>query len=791
MWWLNWFVTPSLLLGLALVAVPIVLHLVMRQKPKRLVFPALQFVRQRREVNRRRLQFRHLLLLLLRCLAVIAVLAALARPKVPSLLVGNVMLLVVGGVIAALVTLLAVVAVFEKKPAWLSGGLGALAAVLLLALLLFGWRTYHAGAENPIGDQSEPIAAVLVFDTSPRMSYRHQNQTRLEQAQQIADWVLDHLPGGSKIAVLDSAIAEGVFSQDEAAAREAVHRLQMTYVPTPLTEVVDEAVRTVLTDDELRREVYVFTDKTSPAWEGKGELLRRRLAEHPEISIYLIDVGVEKPRNAALGEIDLASGAVLARNATLEIETTVEAVGGAADRTVDLYLEKPDPTLPLLVDDQLKLPQATRRAQKILRVEPDAPTTVRFRIAAPEEGVHQGQLRMTGGDDGLAFDDTRYFTVEVESAWPVLVVSPAGVAPTNLVEAIAPRAYVLGGVQRYQCTEIAQNDLGNSRLDDYRAVCLLDPEPMTPDAWKRLADYVEGGGGLAIFLGHNARDAESFNSTAAQQLLPGRLTRQFRSPVGDLYLSPRSLEHPVLAEFRPIASRVPWNEFPVYLHWQIEPRESARTVLTYANNEPAILESTLGAGRVLTMTTPITEPARPAGRSAWNELTLGDAWPYFVLVNEMTDYLVGTGEARLNYLVGETAVLPNQFGRDPQRYQLWPPGRDLQPLAAVEGRIIFRGLTTPGAYRLKGVTVDGPVVRGFSANTSRVASDLRRADAERLDAVLGKDRYELARDVKEIDLSTRQGRQGWEFYPFLLVLLVLVLGLEQLLANRFYRKQEE
>jgi hypothetical protein len=788
MWWLNWFVTPSLLAGLVLVAVPVVLHLVMRQKPKRLVFPALQFVRQRRDVNRRRLRFRHLLLLLLRCLAVIAVLAALARPKVPSLLVGNVILLVVGGVIAALVTLLAVVALIEKKPAWMSASLGGLSGVLLLLLLFFAWRTFRAGSENPIGDQSEPIAAVLVFDTSPRMSYRHENQTRLEQAQQIAHWVLDHLPGGSKIAVLDSAIAEGVFSQDEAAAREAVERLQVTYVPTPLTEVIEEALDTVLSDNQLRREVYVFTDKTAPAWQSRGELLKRQLEQHPEVAVYLIDVGAEKPRNVALGEVGLPSGAVLARNAALEIETTVEAVGRGESRTVELSLEKPDPTLPLLVDEKLVLPQPMRRAQKTLRVEAGSSSAVRFRIASPEVGVHQGFLKLTGGDDGLQFDDIRYFTVEVKAAWPVLVVSPSDVSPTNLVEAIAPRAY---GSHRYQCTEVAQNELSGLDPEEYRVVCLLNPQPLTPDAWKRLAGYVQSGGNLAIFLGHKARSVESFNSDAAQQLLPGKLVRQFRSPVGDLYLSPRSLEHPVLAEFRPIATRVPWSSFPVYLHWQIEPKESARTVLTYADNEPAILESSLGAGRVLTMTTPITEPARPAGRPAWNELTLGDAWPYFVLVNEMMDYLVGSGEARLNYLVGETAVLPNQLGKDPPRYQLWPPGRDLQPLAAVEGRITFRGLTTPGAYRLKGVTVDGPVVRGFAANTPRRASDLQRADAERLDEVLGEGRYDLARDVKEIDLSTRQGRQGWEFYPFLLVMLVLVLGLEQLLSNRFYRKREE
>ena len=52
------FVNASLLAGGALVALPIVLHLVMRQQPRQIEFPALRFLHQRREANRRRLRSR-------------------------------------------------------------------------------------------------------------------------------------------------------------------------------------------------------------------------------------------------------------------------------------------------------------------------------------------------------------------------------------------------------------------------------------------------------------------------------------------------------------------------------------------------------------------------------------------------------------------------------------------------------------------------------------------------------------------------------------------------------------
>ena len=75
------FVNFSLIFGSLLVGVPIVLHLIMRRKPKLLEFPALRFIQTRHDTNQRRLRLRHLLLLLLR-MAIIALLAfALARPS--------------------------------------------------------------------------------------------------------------------------------------------------------------------------------------------------------------------------------------------------------------------------------------------------------------------------------------------------------------------------------------------------------------------------------------------------------------------------------------------------------------------------------------------------------------------------------------------------------------------------------------------------------------------------------------------------------------------------------------
>jgi hypothetical protein len=327
-------------------------------------------------------------------------------------------------------------------------------------------------------------------------------------------------------------------------------------------------------------------------------------------------------------------------------------------------------------------------------------------------------------------------------------------------------------------------------LQTYRAIVLLDPRPLTPDEWNKLAAFCEAGGGLAVFLGHHAEPPMSFQDAAAIKVLGGKLKRQTRT-AGDVYLAPRSYTHPILAGFREQETSIPWDRFPVFYHWNLDELGSAaRTVLPYSSGKPAVVENRLGRGRVLVMTTPISDPPRPKGRALWNELTTGeDAWPCFMLVNEMLTYLAGSGQSRLNLLTGETAVLPNDPADYPERYQLFTPLDQPQDVLASSGQVTVRFTDNPGAYRLRGQK-NGPVVRGFAVNLSGDTSDLSRLPREQLDDLLGKGRYQLAKSQDEIDRAVGNDRIGSEFYPLLVTLLAVTLGLEHVLANRFYRKND-
>ncbi len=74
------FLNPLLLAGLAAIAAPIIIHLLMRRKVKRINWAAMRFLEAVVRRNERKLRVEDLLLLILRCLLLILLALALARP---------------------------------------------------------------------------------------------------------------------------------------------------------------------------------------------------------------------------------------------------------------------------------------------------------------------------------------------------------------------------------------------------------------------------------------------------------------------------------------------------------------------------------------------------------------------------------------------------------------------------------------------------------------------------------------------------------------------------------------
>src|SRR5712671_6015249 len=78
------FLTPLFLAGLSAIAIPIVIHLIQRERKRIVEFPSLMFLRRIPYQSVRRRSIRHWFLLMLRAAAVFLIVAAFARPFFPQ-----------------------------------------------------------------------------------------------------------------------------------------------------------------------------------------------------------------------------------------------------------------------------------------------------------------------------------------------------------------------------------------------------------------------------------------------------------------------------------------------------------------------------------------------------------------------------------------------------------------------------------------------------------------------------------------------------------------------------------
>src|SRR5215471_16740821 len=84
------FLTPLFFLGLGAIAVPVLVHLIQRERKRVVEFPSLMFVRRIPYQSVRRRRIRHWALLLLRAAAIVLIVVAFSRPFLPQAASANV-----------------------------------------------------------------------------------------------------------------------------------------------------------------------------------------------------------------------------------------------------------------------------------------------------------------------------------------------------------------------------------------------------------------------------------------------------------------------------------------------------------------------------------------------------------------------------------------------------------------------------------------------------------------------------------------------------------------------------
>ena len=241
------FLFPMILTASAAAAAPVIIHLMMRTKPRRVVFPAMRFVLKTHKANLSKLKIKHLILLAMRMLMIVLIAFLLARSQIPE---------------------------------WSSAP-----------------------------DVALPTAAVIIIDNSGSMGYRYRGRTLLEHAKRMATRIVESLPDGSKILVLSTAGGERAveFLEAKNDVTQQILDIAQGYGQASTADALAAAKARLDTPELPRKEVYVLSDMTAQAWRDTDKV---DLTKSKGIRFVLVDCWGGKDVNFSLGQLDLSATAM-------------------------------------------------------------------------------------------------------------------------------------------------------------------------------------------------------------------------------------------------------------------------------------------------------------------------------------------------------------------------------------------------------------------------------------------------------------------------------------------------
>ncbi len=712
--------------GATLAAVPVILHLFMKQTPKHVIFPALRLIRERHKRSKKRLKVKNWLLLLARMLLLALMALALARPTLNS--------------------------------------------------------------EMALGDQEVPTALALVFDTSLSMQYTERGNDRLTEAKLRAAEILKKTTDDSEVYVYDSAEPGKQAAISPAAARKRIDALELRAANRPLNAALVQASLDVAASNLARREVYVLTDLASSAWELGSSRTTEALAKIRQsqkvVKTYILRLFPKTIQDVAVVAAEPAS-AHAAEGEPLEIRATLRNTGPETQRVAEFVL-----------DD-------TKKGEQVVKLPPNGEATVTFLTPARlGPGTHQGLVRL-GGADSLKFDDVRYFTFSVQPAAKVLIVADFAtdqdLDATFVQKALAPTASESpggGAGSPFKVDRETKRQFQDRRrpLREYACVFLLNLDRLASEDWGRLLAYVREGGGLVVGLGNRAVP-EGYEGSAASTLLPASLGPK---PVAkDTTFGKAEYDHPIFNR-HPQLLDPQLTAWPIYRYWPVTPSETARALLRFADGAPALLERTFkGAksGHVLLWTTPLSRRVLREDPAAWNEFP--ESWAFLEVLLQTVPYLAGTAAERLNYEAGQDAVLAIDPSRRASNYTVQGPDPkvDTRRLAvpAIAETLLIAGPAKEGQWKVEWQGPDGSMGKaGFSVNVPAVESQVVALKPDDLDGLFGgKDQYKIADTAEKLRDLVIKGIYGTELFPWLMFLILALVTLENLLANKFHRESAQ
>jgi hypothetical protein len=703
--------------GAALAALPVILHLFMRQTPKHVIFPALRLVKERQKRSKKRMRIKNWLLLLARMALVALMALALARPSL-----------------------------------------------------------YR---EAPLGSGSQPTALGLVFDTSLSMGYIEKDKTRLDEAKERAREIVNKLPDSSLVFVVDSADPPIPVGRSPSQALKRIDELTIR----PLNAAMGQVYPAVAECDRPRRIVHVLTDLGRTSWkpekpaEGLDHVEKLKKSKGSRIVTFILGVASTEVINVSVEQAE-PSSSVATQGDPIEIRGRIRSQGTKPmTRVVEFEID------------------GKKKDEKTLEIPPGGEIEVNFTALprADETSLHQGKIKLSGAPDPYAADDERYFTFRVRPPLKVLLVYDEFYESEFVAAALDPDPTAALArpvqVERVRAPELGTKFGGN--LQGFATIFLLNVIKLSDPDWSALNQYVREGGGLVVAPGHLSKP-ESYNS--ASQLLPRQLAEAWHTAKPPTNLGTvTNLNHPLFERYgKDWASML--NQVPVYKYWPVRGADDGGLILLrFGDGAPALIERNFKGpkvGKVLLWTLPLSRRSDLRLAAAWSEFPNDIyGWSFFGLINRTVPYLAGATNEQLNFEAGENVLLRLDPTARLSNFVI-SSGAETKPLPSPSGE--YLEVPAPqvlGLWAVKAKSADNrTAMLGFSVNAPSGESRFAHLEKSDLDVIFGKDGYLLAEDADAHKEKEQLTRYGYEVFPWLMFLILMIVTLENVLANTFYKE---
>jgi hypothetical protein len=643
------------------------------------------------------------------------------------------------------------------------------ARTAIAAVLPFIFARPFAERVSDITEESlSAESAVIVLDDSASMRRLADGTPLFERAKDRARRLLQELPKDAELALLlaseGSEPRVGELSLERTRLLQALESARASARVADYPQALRRAALILAASRRAERRVFVITDMQSAGWGEEGPARRQ---EDPDL--VLVDVAEPFPwtNRAVVGvsaqpAVDLGTGAV-----------SVEAE--VAD-----YSPRPAPSLGLT----LRIDGAVVAKGFVQFSAPGRQKKTFVHTLAGAAGSHDVEVSIDRDDFSL--DDRRWGRLELSQALRVLVIN--GDARTVLRE---DEAYFLETALKAsdRTTSVftaLPDDVSLGTLDSYNVVFLANvTEPNAPLA-AALVRYVQRGGGLFLSVGSRV-NIPVWNERLAELLpqplgvprtataLPGQVVGETIDDRPAARLAPLDRRHPMLSAFPARGEGLASARFFKFLLLEpVSDTAQAAVILRYDTGAPALVEKSVGKGRVMLLSTTLDRE--------WTDLPIRTG--FLPLMQESARRLAGTSER------GGTSVLTVgqrrdiALGPDERRLEItkpdgtvWVASKDRASGARV---VLFTETDEPGAYRVRTAGADGTLSErpadGFAVNIEPRESNPERLAPDRRPDRKTAPRPEGPPPKRRVEL--------WHGLAALLILLVLV---ESLLTLRWRR----